>query len=241
MSFSSDLIELTRTFSDECSALELSFDGYIYNPLSYAWDNHRLFLEKYVKSTASVLFLGMNPGPYGMMQNGVPFGEVETVRDYLKCTAKIGKPEREHPGRPVLGLDCPKSEVSGKRLWGLFKSAYPCASDFADTYCVFNYCPLGFLLPTPTAKNATPDLLPASERKRLEELCDRYLENVINLVNPSYLIGVGKYAEKRILSNPASEGRTVSSIIHPSPGNPQANRGWQEKTEEKLRSLGIWK
>ncbi|MCR4675768.1 MAG: single-stranded DNA-binding protein, partial [Sphaerochaetaceae bacterium] len=119
-------------------------------------------------------------------------------------------------------------------------SAYPSASSFASTYCVFNYCPLGFLLPTPTAKNVTPDTFPAAERKLIEGLCDRYLSDVITLVDPAYIIGVGKYAEKRILSNPASAGRTVSSIIHPSPGNPQANRGWQEKTEEKLRSLGIW-
>ncbi|MCR4675676.1 MAG: single-stranded DNA-binding protein, partial [Sphaerochaetaceae bacterium] len=165
MSFTEDLISLTRDFGRACSNLELSFDGYIYNPLEYAWDNHRLFLEKYVKPTASVLFLGMNPGPFGMMQNGVPFGEINTVKEYLGCTCPVGKPFREHPKRPVLGLDCPNSEVSGRRLWGLFRSAYPSASSFASTYCVFNYCPLGFLLPTPTAKNVTPDTFPAAERK----------------------------------------------------------------------------
>lgn len=240
MSFSTDLISLTQSFGRDCSALEFSFDGYIYNPLDYAWDNHRFYLEKYVKDTASVLFLGMNPGPFGMMQNGIPFGETETVKTYLKCTQRIGKPEKEHPGRVVLGLDCPKSEVSGKRLWGLMKSAFPHASDFAEKYCIFNYCPLGFLLSTPTAKNVTPDHLPSEERKRLEELCDRYLEQIIDLVKPDFLIGVGNYAEKRLLLNPASKGRVVASIIHPSPGNPQANNGWQEKTVEKLRSLDIW-
>ncbi len=240
MSFSTDLVNLTQLFSKDCSELTLSFDGYIYNPLDYAWENHKFYLENYVKDSASVLFLGMNPGPFGMMQNGIPFGEVETVKTYLKCTQKIGRPEKEHPARPVLGLSCPKSEVSGKRFWGLIKSSYPVATDFAEKYCVFNYCPLGFLLPTPTSRNATPDHLPAEERKLLEALCDRYLECVIDLIKPDYLIGVGKYAEKRILSNPAAKGKVVSSIIHPSPGNPQANNHWQENTEEKLRSLNIW-
>lgn len=44
---------------------------YVYNPLEYAWDTHRLYAEKYCHSGQSVLFLGMNPGPFGMAQTGV--------------------------------------------------------------------------------------------------------------------------------------------------------------------------
>lgn len=44
---------------------------YVYNPLDYAWNTHHLFVEKYCHSGQSVLFLGMNPGPFGMAQTGV--------------------------------------------------------------------------------------------------------------------------------------------------------------------------
>lgn len=44
---------------------------YVYNPLEYAWDTHRCYVEKYCRSGQSILFLGMNPGPFGMGQTGV--------------------------------------------------------------------------------------------------------------------------------------------------------------------------
>ena len=93
----------------------------VYNPLDYAWNAHEIYLRKYGDSKKRVVFLGMNPGPFGMTQTGVPFGEIAAVRDWLKITAKIGKPAHENPKRPVEGFDCPRSEcVSGRRLWGLF-------------------------------------------------------------------------------------------------------------------------
>lgn len=44
---------------------------YVYNPLEYAFETHYKFVKKYYNSTKRVLFLGMNPGPFGMSQNGV--------------------------------------------------------------------------------------------------------------------------------------------------------------------------
>lgn len=44
---------------------------YIYNPLEYAWETHRCYVEKYCQGGQSILFLGMNPGPFGMAQTGV--------------------------------------------------------------------------------------------------------------------------------------------------------------------------
>lgn len=44
---------------------------YIYNPLDYAWDTHRCYVEKYCVGGQRILFLGMNPGPFGMAQTGV--------------------------------------------------------------------------------------------------------------------------------------------------------------------------
>ena len=47
----------------------------------------------------------MNPGPFGMVQTGVPFGEVEAVRSWLRAAmARSSKPAHEHPKRPIEGL-----------------------------------------------------------------------------------------------------------------------------------------
>ncbi len=240
MSFTTVLLDRTKQLSTQVSLIKFTFDGFIYNPLDYAWETHSLYLSRYVREGANVMFLGMNPGPFGMMQTGVPFGEIKAVREYLKISGNVSKPAQEHPARPVLGFDCKRSEISGKRLWGLVSEIYQNPDDFASQNCVFNYCPLGFLEKGKTAKNFTPDHLPREERKALENLCDSYLFDVVELIKPKYLIGVGKYAmEKFQKTFPA--GYEINCIIHPSPGNPQANDNWNGKTLAKLKDLGIWK
>lgn len=44
---------------------------HIYNPTEYAADLHCNYLKKYLHGEKKLLFLGMNPGPNGMMQTGV--------------------------------------------------------------------------------------------------------------------------------------------------------------------------
>src|SRR5262245_39084934 len=104
--------------------------SYVYAPLGYAWPIARAYLEKYGAGTKEIVFVGMNPGPFGMAQTGVPFGEVRLVREWMNLDGKVEKPEREHPKRPVLGLDCPRSEVSGARLWGAFARRFVDPADF---------------------------------------------------------------------------------------------------------------
>ena len=69
-----DLIKLEQEL---CSSLSLlSFSSpvtHVYNPLIYAKETHQNFVRKYCKVGHKVLFLGMNPGPFGMAQNGVSF------------------------------------------------------------------------------------------------------------------------------------------------------------------------
>lgn len=238
--FTDRLIQRTLRLRDEVDSLSFTYGGYIYNPLDYAWAMHSAFLERYVRPSAEILLLGMNPGPFGMMQTGVPFGEINAVKGYLGLNLSVGKPGREHPGRPVLGMDIRRSEGSGKRLWGLISTRWPDPDDFFRTHCVFNYCPLGFLDSGPTAKNFTPDHLPKEERRALEDVCDSYLRDVISLINPHALIGIGKYAEEKLASVNDDPSRIVASIIHPSPGNPQANVDWNGKTTERMRGLGLW-
>lgn len=43
----------------------------IYNPLEYAEAIHCEYMSKYLDGIKKVLFIGMNPGPFGMCQTGV--------------------------------------------------------------------------------------------------------------------------------------------------------------------------
>src|SRR4051812_5049055 len=80
--------------------------SHVYNPLRYAWEPHEAYLRKYGAGQKRVLFIGMNPGPFGMSQNGVPFGEIRMVREWLQISGRVRCPEKEHPRRPVTGFAC---------------------------------------------------------------------------------------------------------------------------------------
>src|SRR4051794_78488 len=157
----------------------------------------------------------MNPGPFGMAQTGVPFGEISAVRDWLRIQEKIGKPLIEHPKRPVLGFDCLRSEVSGHRLWGLFKERFGPAKNFFKGHLVMNYCPLVFI--ESTSRNRTPDKLPPSERAALFEACDEHLRNAVAILEPEWLIGVGDFAAKRAQQIFPGSQLKIGRILHPSP------------------------
>ena len=120
-----------------------------------------------------VLYFGMNPGPFGMAQTGVPFGEVAAVRDWLGIEAPVERPAREHPKRRVEGFACRRSEVSGARLWGWARARFGTPERFFARFFVWNWCPLGFL--ADSGANLTPAELPAAERRALEAVCDRAL------------------------------------------------------------------
>ena len=212
-----------------------------YNPLDYAWDAHQLYLEKFATGKKKVLFMGMNPGPYGMAQTGVPFGEVSVVADWMGIQTLVGAPKNEHPKRPIQGFGCPKSEVSGRRLWGHFAEKYPNAEDFFKEHYVTNFCPLIWM--AETGKNITPDKLSKAEMEPVEEACNAFLATLIDTIEPSYLIGVGAYAEKKLAKVADNffpdESFTLGKILHPSPASPAANRGWAEAAQKQLDDLGI--
>jgi single-strand selective monofunctional uracil DNA glycosylase len=210
---------------------------HVYNPLVYAWEGHQRYLELFGRTRKEVIFLGMNPGPFGMVQTGVPFGEVTAVRDWMKIQAAIGRPAHEHPGRPVQGFACPRSEISGQRLWGLFAGKFGAPADFFARHFVVNYCPLAFL---EGVRNRTPDKLPATEAAELAAACDAHLRAVIQILQPKWVVGVGKFAADRAQLVAAGLPVQVGQILHPSPASPLANRDWPGQATAKLRSLGIW-
>jgi single-strand selective monofunctional uracil DNA glycosylase len=210
----------------------------VYNPLQYAWAGHENYLRKFANGRKRVVFLGMNPGPFGMAQTGVPFGEIAAVRNWLKIECRIGKPPREHPRRPIAGFNCHRSEVSGQRLWGLFAARYPVAEDFFAEHVVMNYCPLAFI--EESGRNRTPDKLPAPEKEALFKLCNEHLRSVIAALEPEWLIGIGDFAAKRAAHVFKNGAPRLGRIPHPSPASPAANRNWAEAAIRSLIDLGVW-
>jgi len=233
------LKEASQCLSKEVSALQFGEPtAYVYNPLKYAWNIHQVYLELAGKTKKKVVFLGMNPGPFGMAQTGVPFGEIPAVRDWMGLQGEVSKPIPEHPKRPVQGLACTKSEVSGRRLWGLFAERFVSVRAFFQDHFVANYCPLVFM--EESGRNRTPDKLPAEERAGLEASCDRHLRKVVEILQPEWLVGVGGFAKKR--AELALEGMNVKigTILHPSPASPAANRGWAEAATKQMLTQQIW-
>lgn len=234
------LIAASRTLAERLRPLSFSTASHVYLPLDYAREPHELYLSRFGGGKKRVVFLGMNPGPFGMAQTGVPFGEIAAVRDWMGISAPVGKPAAEHPKRPVQGFDCPKSEVSGRRLWGLFSERFPVAGDFFRDHFVLNYCPLVWM--SPTGANLTPDKLPAGEMEPVESACLDHLATAIELLDPQYLIGVGAYAEERLKAAAERTGSTATlgRVLHPSPASPAANRGWAEAATKQLLAQGVW-
>jgi single-strand selective monofunctional uracil DNA glycosylase len=212
---------------------------HVYNPLTYCRDAHEQYLRRFGNSRKRVVFLGMNPGPFGMVQTGVPFGEIAAVRDWLGIQAGIERPAVEHPQRPILGFACPRSEVSGRRLWKLFAGRFGSPRKFFAGHFVANYCPLAFL--ETSGRNQTPNKLPRAERDRLFAICDEHLRSLLDILRPEWLVGIGGFAAER--GRLVCEGTKIriGQILHPSPASPKANRNdWTKTAAQELTQLGVW-
>jgi single-strand selective monofunctional uracil DNA glycosylase len=219
--------------------------AHVYDPHQYAWAPYEQYVSRYGRGKKRVLLLGMNPGPFGMMQTGVPFGEVAAVRDWMGIVAPVDAPPHEHPKRRIEGFSCPRSEVSGRRLWGWAQARFGAAERFFEHWFVLNYCPLAFL--EASGRNFTPDKLPVPLLVELYDLCDRHLAAAITVLAPDWAIGVGGFAEKRIRA--VLEGNRIDSalarrvragnVLHPSPASPIANRGWAGAAERQFAAMGV--
>lgn len=233
-----DLQTVTDALLEELKLLHFSAPvQYVYNPLTYARKPYDLYLQRYGSGVKEIVLLGMNPGPWGMAQTGVPFGEVTAVREWLGIVAPVEQPPRMHPKRPVEGFACPKSEVSGRRLWGWARKRFHSPERFFLRFFVANYCPLIFI--EDSGRNRTPNAIRAAERKPLLEICDRALRSTIECLQPRHVIGIGQFAEQRAQEALRGIDVRIGKITHPSPANPRANRGWDALIEQELASLGI--
>lgn len=236
----SRLILAAKRLNEAVDCLKFSAPvSHVYNPLCYAWAGHEQYLQKFGNGPKSIVFLGMNPGPFGMVQTGVPFGEISAVRDWLGVECAISKPKSEHPKRLVTGFECGRSEISGQRLWGLFARRFGSATKFFAEHFVLNYCPLAFV--EITGRNRTPDKLPASEQQPLFAACDQHLLAAIEALAPQWVIGIGNFAVKRAEHVLGDRSIKFGCILHPSPASPAANRDWAAVATRQLQDLGVWR
>lgn len=210
---------------------------HVYNPLEYARRPYVQYLKRFAASPKEIVLIGMNPGPWGMAQTGVPFGEVTAVKDWLGIEEPVGTPADIHPKRPVTGFSCPRSEISGKRLWGWAKKRFKTPKNFFSRFFVANYCPLMFM--EAGGRNRTPNQLRAAERNPLLKVCDRALHRTVEQLSPRYVIGVGLFAEERARHALAGSDAIIGRITHPSPANPKANSGWEAIVEKEFAAMGI--
>lgn len=216
----------------------------ILDPLEYAWEHHLAYVERYgpagevAEPGLEAVLVGMNPGPFGMAQTGVPFGSPDLVRDFLQISGPVLQPRRCHPQRPIHGFDGPRTEVSGQRLWGGVRDCFGAPGEFFRRFFVLNYCPLVFQ--SESGANVTPDKAPADFMAPCYEACDEHLAAALTALRPRTVIGVGKWAEQRAARVVAAHGldARVASILHPSPASPAANRGWLPTVRKQLEELG---
>jgi single-strand selective monofunctional uracil DNA glycosylase len=233
-----DLVRISRGLARDVGALRFAAPvTHVYNPLAYAAPLHEAYLRRYGAGPKAVVLLGMNPGPFGMVQTGVPFGDVGVVRDWLALTASVTAPPVAHPRRPVLGLDCSRGEVSGQRLWGWARDRFGTPERFFARFFVVNYCPLAFV--EESGRNRTPDKLPAGEQAPLFAACDAALQKIIRLLQPRHVVGVGAFATRRAQLALAGFDVCIGTVLHPSPASPLANRGWAGTVDRQLAECGV--
>ncbi|XP_078034813.1 single-strand-selective monofunctional uracil-DNA glycosylase [Augochlora pura] len=239
LDISEKLLSLERDLTIELGKIKFRLPiEYVYSPLEYAFDVHAKYVKKYCSSTKRILFLGMNPGPWGMSQTGVPFGEISMVRDWLKICGPVGKPVKEQPDRKVTGFLCTRSEVSGKRLWGLFQELCGNPENFFQHAYIHNYCPIAFM--DKKGRNITPSEIKGIEIQKVHSVCDKVLADTIRLLEVEILIGIGGYAEKRaqLVVQSHKLSTKVLCLPHPSP-RAVNNKNWSEKATNKLREFGL--
>jgi single-strand selective monofunctional uracil DNA glycosylase len=233
-----DIIQITRKAVKELNALEFSAPiTHVYNPLDYAREAHECYLKRYGMNPREILLLGMNPGPWGMAQNGVPFGDIVMVREWLDICAPVDKPNVEHPKRLITGFDSKRREGSGKRLWGWAQDRFGSADNFFKRFMVVNFCPLVFF--DESGRNLTPDKITAGDREPLLKTCDQLLRLIVDYYQPKHVIGVGVFAQKSAQRALEECDVNIGRILHPSPASPAANRGWVEAAEKDFKESGI--
>jgi single-strand selective monofunctional uracil DNA glycosylase len=234
------LVDVIRKLGQACE--ELTFESpadYVYNPLEYAWAPMETYLRRDAHVGVEAILVGMNPGPFGMLQTGVPFGDIRMVRDWLDIEGPVGQPPKLHPKRPVQGFAIKRGEVSGHRVWGWAQARFKTPEKFFRRFFIYNYCPLGFF--NAAGANITPDALRGPSKEALFAACDTALDETLRILRPRAAIGIGRFAEQRARHVAEPLGIEVGNVTHPSPANPRSNAGggWGVHMDAAAAQLGI--
>ena len=239
-SISAQLKDAALRLSEACNRgknriLKHKSVAHVTNPLDYAWEFHEQFIDKWSGFGATTLLLGMNPGPYGMAQTGVPFGATAMARSVLQIEERdVKTPPGAHPKRPIEGLSMERQEVSGTRFWSMLSDHYGSTEAIFSNIFVVYHCPL--LILGETGRNVTPVDLPKSTIEPVLKACDRHLKSVVEIMGIETVIGVGNYAKKRAQS--VLTDVHIDAMWHPSPASPLANRNggadWRANAISKI-------
>jgi single-strand selective monofunctional uracil DNA glycosylase len=172
-----------------------------------------------------------------MGQMGIPFAATSMVRDILGIrNIPVKQPSTPHPKRPVIGLEYPREEVSGTRIWGLLSETYGSSDRIFEKVFLVNHCPL-MLLNGERGVNVTPDKISGMTARKLLQRCDKHLKEVVDSLNADCVIGIGKFAERRALNALEGSGIQVKGCWHPSPASPLSNRNGGADWRENVRAV----
>ncbi len=218
--------------------------AHIYAPLEYANQVHQAYIRKFAGLGSKTLLLGLNPGPFGMGQTGIPFGATAIVREFLGLRGfEILQPGDTHHKRPIEGLGFKRQEISGTRLWRGLGEFLGAAEDIHRSVFLMNHCPLLFL--EASGRNLTPDRLKGEAAAEMLSACDEHVLRTMEILGTRSIIGVGRFAERRALElAPALKWNVdVHYLLHPSPQVPEANREggkvWRARLNNTLRDAGV--
>ncbi|EDV91549.1 single-strand selective monofunctional uracil-DNA glycosylase [Drosophila grimshawi] len=225
--------EIECALNEQLSTFELPPNlSCTYNPVDYAAALHCAYLRHFLTKPKRVIFIGMNPGPNGMGQTGVPFGNIRTVREMMQLSGEVRQPPVLHPKRAVDGLNCQIEEPSGVRLWGLIERLADGSLDtFAQQCFVHNFCPLAFF--DEAGRNITPSELKGVHKQQIRDMCLGALEQQLQLLRPQIVVAVGDYVHTVLQRSNYCKSVAVHRLPHPSP-RALNNTNWPKKAEAFL-------
>ncbi|KAI8124664.1 hypothetical protein FF38_10666 [Lucilia cuprina] len=227
--------QLNEKLRNITTPLEIS---YIYNPVEYAADLHQAYLKKYLKGGKKVLFIGLNPGPNGMGQTGIPFGNITTVRDKMGLNGTVNQPPNIHPKRPVNGLATTIEEPSGKRLWTKFQELSDGSLDIFFEQCfVYNFCPLLFY--NSKGDYISPQKLKAPYNRQISNACLHTIEQILELIQPEVIVAIGRYAYDNLKAVKYCIEKRLLYLRHPSPR--ACTKNWSKIADEFFKNENLLK
>ncbi len=160
-----------RRWEDLAPALRRATGWRIWNPGLYGETWHARFRRLYRPGQHPLVVFGLNPGPYGMAQTGIPFTDIRRLVSALPDLAAElrGRGERvEPPGLAPPGLRPYLSrsfESSAVRVYRFLKKGWGGAERGWTEVVVANPCTLLFIDPA-EGKNRTPADLARAARLR---------------------------------------------------------------------------